>query len=70
MRFLSSCCGGCSGASARAELIIGLFTAFFATYVVLTFVGQFMRGHGMHLFPPGMLPETDYGMLLRTLGLA
>jgi menaquinol-cytochrome c reductase cytochrome b/c subunit len=54
-----------------SELIIGLFTGFFATYVVLTFVGQFMRGTGMRIFPPGMLPETDYGMLmLRTLGLA
>jgi menaquinol-cytochrome c reductase cytochrome b/c subunit len=34
------------------ELIIGLFSAFVATYVVLTFVGTFMRGEGQHLFPP------------------
>jgi hypothetical protein len=47
-----------------AELTLGLFSAFFATFVVLTFVGQFMRGHGMNLFPPGALPETDYGLLL------
>jgi len=50
-----------------AELTIGLFSAFFATFVVLTFVGQFMRGHGMNLYPPGMLPETDYGLLLNQL---
>ncbi len=51
-----------------AELTIGLFTGFFATYVVLTFVGQFMRGHGMQLYPPGALPETDYGQILRMWG--
>ncbi len=35
-----------------SELVIGLFSAFFATFVVLTFVGTFMRGAGMHLYLP------------------
>ena len=53
-----------------SELIIGLFSAFFATYVVLTFVGQFMRGTGMHLYPPLLIPPTEYGQLIpKLLGL-
>jgi len=35
-----------------AELTIGLFSAFVATYTVLTFVGTFMRGEGQNLFAP------------------
>lgn len=43
------------------EVLIGLFTAFVITYVVLTIVGIFFRGLGMHLtwpwaLPPGALP--------------
>ncbi|HUS14171.1 MAG TPA: menaquinol-cytochrome C reductase [Chloroflexia bacterium] len=52
-----------------AELTIGLFSAFFATYVVLTFVGQFMRGHGMKLYPPWAVPPTEYGFVFQLLGL-
>ncbi len=35
-----------------SEMTIGLFSAFVAAYVTLTFVGTFMRGEGQHLFPP------------------
>ena len=35
-----------------SELVIGLFSAFVATFVVLTFVGTFMRGAGMALYMP------------------
>jgi hypothetical protein len=35
-----------------SELVIGLFSAFVATFVVLTFVGTFMRGGGMALYMP------------------
>ncbi|MGI8588111.1 MAG: menaquinol-cytochrome C reductase [Chloroflexia bacterium] len=53
------------------ELTIGLFTGFFTTYVVLTFVGQFLRGHGMELYPPWAVPPTDFGLvILHRLGLA
>lgn len=43
------------------EVIIGLFTAFVVTYVVLTISGIFFRGLGMRLvwpwdLPPGALP--------------
>ncbi len=43
------------------EVIIGLFTAFVVTYVLLTVVGIFFRGFGMHLtwpwdLPPGAMP--------------
>lgn len=34
------------------EIIIGLFTGFVTVYVVLTFVGTFMRGHGLVLQAP------------------
>jgi hypothetical protein len=44
-----------------SELIIAFFTGFFATFVVLTFIGQFMRGPGMELYPPWAVPPTDYG---------
>jgi len=33
----------------RRELIIGLFTAFVATYFFLTIIGTFFRGYGMEL---------------------
>jgi hypothetical protein len=35
-----------------SELVIGLFSAFVATFVVLTFDGTFMRGAGMTLYMP------------------
>lgn len=43
------------------EVMIGLFTAFVVSYFVLTIVGIFFRGFGMHLtwpweLPPGALP--------------
>jgi menaquinol-cytochrome c reductase cytochrome b/c subunit len=43
------------------EVMIGLFTAFVVTYVLLTVVGIFFRGFGMHLtwpwdLPPGAMP--------------
>ncbi len=43
------------------EVLIGLFTAFAVTYVMLTVVSLFFRGFGMHLtwpwdLPPGALP--------------
>ncbi len=43
------------------EVMIGLFTAFVVTYVMLTISGIFFRGLGMHLvwpwnLPPGALP--------------
>jgi menaquinol-cytochrome c reductase cytochrome b/c subunit len=44
-----------------SELIIAFFTGFFATFVVLTFIGQFMRGPGMELYMPWAVPPTDYG---------
>jgi len=45
----------------RTEIVIGLFTAFVAVYVLLTFVGTGMRGPGMHLFPPWNVPPTQTG---------
>ncbi len=43
------------------EVMIGLFTAFVVSYIVLTIIGIFFRGLGMHLtwpwdLPPGALP--------------
>ncbi len=43
------------------EVLVGLFTAFVVSYVVLTIGGTFFRGLGMHLtwpwdLPPGALP--------------
>lgn len=38
------------------EVLIGLFTAFVVTYVLLTIVGLFFRGLGMHLTWPWDLP--------------
>lgn len=45
----------------RRETTIGLFTAFIVAYLLLTIVGTFFRGLGMHLawpweLPPGSLP--------------
>jgi hypothetical protein len=34
------------------EWVIAFFTGFFVAYVVLTVVGTFMRGQGMHLMWP------------------
>ncbi len=34
------------------DAMIALFTGFIATYVTLTIVGSFFRGHGMQLVPP------------------
>lgn len=52
-----------------SELIIGLFSAFVATYVVLTFVGTAMRGPGMLLYPPWAVPkiEDPVGLLIQHL---
>src|SRR5579859_3292290 len=53
-----------------SEIVIGLFSGFVATYILLTFVGTFMRGPGMQLFPPWDVPPTDYGqIILHMLGL-
>ncbi|MDP2726320.1 MAG: menaquinol-cytochrome C reductase, partial [Dehalococcoidia bacterium] len=43
------------------EVLVGLFTAFAVTYILLTLSGTFFRGHGMRLtwpweLPPGALP--------------
>ncbi|MBM4420216.1 MAG: menaquinol-cytochrome C reductase [Chloroflexi bacterium] len=40
------------------EWMIGVWTGFLATYVVLTFIGTSMRGPGMDLFAPWALPPT------------
>ncbi|MDP2661408.1 MAG: cytochrome B6, partial [Dehalococcoidia bacterium] len=45
----------------RREVLIGIFTAFAMSYVLLTISGTFFRGHGMRLIwpwdlPPGALP--------------
>ena len=34
------------------DWMIALFTGFFVSYIVLTIVGTFMRGQGMHLMWP------------------
>jgi menaquinol-cytochrome c reductase cytochrome b/c subunit len=41
-----------------SEVILALFTGFFVVYYTLTFVGTFMRGPGMDLYPPWALPPT------------
>ena len=51
----------CRWRPSRREVLIGLFTAFVVTYFMLTIVGIFFRGFGMHLtwpwnLPPGALP--------------
>lgn len=38
------------------ETLIAYFTAFLVTWFVLTIIGTFMRGLGMHLTPPWRLP--------------
>lgn len=38
------------------EMLIGFFTAFVVTYILLTIVGLFFRGLGMHLTLPWNLP--------------
>ena len=40
------------------EWLIGIWTGFLATYLVLTFIGTSMRGPGMDLFAPWALPKT------------
>ncbi len=45
----------------RREMMVGMFTAFVATYFILTLTSLFFRGSGMHLtwpwnLPPGALP--------------
>ena len=45
----------------RSEIVLALFTAFFVSYVVLTFVGTAMRGPGMELYPPWDVPPTQKG---------
>jgi len=44
-----------------SEIIIGLFTGFVVLYAVLTFVGTFMRGTGMDLYPPWAVPPESTG---------
>jgi hypothetical protein len=41
-----------------SEVILALFTGFIVVYYTLTFVGTFMRGPGMDLYPPWALPPT------------
>lgn len=43
----------------RREWVIALFTGFVFTYLVLTFVGTSMRGPGMDLYAPWLLPPTQ-----------
>jgi len=43
------------------EVVLALFTGFVVAYVILTVVGTFFRGYGMHLvlpweLPPGSVP--------------
>ena len=45
------------GAGTR-EWMIGIWTGFVVTYLVLTLVGTSMRGPGMDLYAPWALPET------------
>jgi len=40
------------------EWMIGIWSGFLATYLVLTFIGTSMRGPGMDLFAPWALPRT------------
>ena len=40
------------------EWLIGIWSGFLATYLVLTFIGTSMRGPGMDLFAPWALPKT------------
>ncbi len=40
------------------EWLIGIWTGFLATFLVLTFIGTSMRGPGMELFAPWALPAT------------
>ncbi len=44
-------------ANAR-EWMIGIWTGFLVTFVVLTFIGTSMRGTGMDLYAPWALPKT------------
>ena len=46
-----------------SEMVVAQFTGFFAVFVILTFVGTYMRGPGMHLFPPWAVPPTQPGGL-------
>lgn len=41
----------------RRDWIIALFTGFVATYYLMTFVGAAMRGHGMDLYLPWLMPK-------------
>ena len=41
----------------RREWIMALFTGFVITYYLMTFVGTAMRGHGMDLYLPWLLPK-------------
>jgi len=45
----------------KREVVLALFTGFVVAYVILTVVGTFFRGYGMHLvlpweLPPGSVP--------------
>jgi hypothetical protein len=40
----------------RRGWISALFTGFVVTYYLMTFVGTAMRGHGMDLYLPWLLP--------------
>lgn len=42
----------------RREWVIALFTGFVFAFLVLTFVGTSMRGPGMDLYAPWLLPPT------------
>jgi len=42
-----------------SEIIVGLFSGFVATYVVLTFVGTTLRGEGMQLFWPWVVIQEQ-----------
>ncbi len=44
----------------RRELIIGLFTAFVVTYIVLTISGTSFRGEGQNLVFPWQLPRVHH----------
>jgi hypothetical protein len=45
------------GADRRGQMN-ALFTGFVFVYIVLTFVGTSMRGPGMDLYAPWLLPPT------------
>jgi hypothetical protein len=40
------------------EWMIAIWTGFVFTFLVLTFVGTSMRGTGMDLYAPWLLPQT------------